>query len=105
MTAPQQQKLKVTGPVVVTANRLGDGAVVYFTAARTWSTRIEDAVVVTTASAATELLQAAAADDVGAVGPYVAPVNVANGVVAPGNLRERIRLQGPTFDLPASFGI
>ena len=29
MTSPLQQKLKVTGPVVITANRLGDGAVVY----------------------------------------------------------------------------
>ena len=28
MTSPLQQKLKVTGPVVITANRLGDGAVV-----------------------------------------------------------------------------
>lgn len=105
MTAPQQQKLKVTGPVVITANRLGDGAVVYYTAKREWSARIEDAAVVTTAPAATELLQAAAADDVGAVGPYVAPVHVTDGAIAPGNLRERIRLQGPTFDLPASFGI
>ena len=32
MTSPLQQKLKVTGPVVITANRLGDGAVVYRTA-------------------------------------------------------------------------
>ena len=29
MTAPSQQKLKVHGPVVVTGNRLSDGAVVY----------------------------------------------------------------------------
>ena len=29
MTSPLQQKLKITGPVVVTANRLSDGAVVY----------------------------------------------------------------------------
>ena len=27
MTSPLEQKLKITGPVVVTANRLGDGAV------------------------------------------------------------------------------
>jgi len=26
MTSPLQQKLKVTGPVVITANRRGDGA-------------------------------------------------------------------------------
>ena len=105
MTAPQQQKLKVTGPVVVTANRLSDGAVVYLTAGKEWTTRIEDAAVVSTAPAATELLQAATADDVGAVGAYVAPVRLDGTAIKPGNLRERIRLQGPTFELPASFGI
>ena len=105
MTAPQQQKLKVTGPVLVTANRLDDGAVVYFTAAKEWTTDIEGAAVVSTVPAATELLQAALADDVGAVGAYVAPVDLTNGSIKPGNLRERIRLKGPTFELPASFGI
>ena len=74
MTSPQQQKLKITGPVVVTANRLGDGAVVYLTAGRQWTRRLEEAAVVTTAPAATELLAAAIADDIGAVGAYVAPV-------------------------------
>jgi len=51
MTSPLQQKLKITGPVVVTANRLGDGA------------------------------------------------------VRPGNLREHIRLNGPTVALPVTLGI
>jgi hypothetical protein len=105
MTAPQQQKLKVNGPVVVTANRLGDGAVVYLTAGKEWTTRIDEAAVVTTAPAATELLHAGLADDVGAVGAYVAPVHLDGKSIKPGNLRERIRLQGPTFELPASFGI
>jgi Protein of unknown function (DUF2849) len=105
MTAPQQQKLKITGPVVVTANRLADGAVVYLTVRKEWTIRIEEAAVVSTAPAATELLQAAIADDVGAVGPYIAPVDLKSGAVKPGNLRESIRLQGPTFELPASFGI
>jgi len=105
MTSPLQQKLKISGPVVVTANRLSDGAVVYRTAEQGWSTKLEDALVVTTAPAATELLSGAAADDVGAVGAYVAPVEVRDGRVEPGNLRERIRVQGVTFNLPASFGI
>ena len=105
MTAPQQQKLKVTGPVVVTANRVSDGAVVYLTVAKEWTARIEDAAVETTAAAATELLQAALADDVSAVGAYVAPVRLDGTKVSPGNLRERIRLRGPSFELPASFGI
>jgi hypothetical protein len=106
MTSPLQQKLKVTGPVVVTANRLGDGAVVYRTLDGQWATKIEQAAVVSTATAASALLAAAVADDVGAVGAYVAPVALdAQGNIRPGNLREAIRSAGPTFDLPVTFGI
>jgi hypothetical protein len=100
-----QQKLKITGPVVVTANRLGDGAVVYRTSDGSWSTRLDGAAVVTTAPAATALLAAAVADDIAAVGAYVAPVRIGpDGQPEPGNLRERIRLAGPTIDLPAGAG-
>ena len=106
MTSPLQQKLKITGPVVITANRLADGAVVYRSADGQWTTRLEQAVVVRTAPAASELLAAAAADDVGAVGPYVAPVELRpDGEIRPGNLREAIRQTGPTIDLPVTFGI
>ena len=105
MTAPQQQKLKVTGPVVVTANRLGDGAVVYRTLDGNWSTTLAQAAVVDTAPAATMLLAAAIADDIGAVGAYVAPVRVEpDGGVEPANLRESIRLNGPTIAPPADSG-
>lgn len=102
MTSPLQQKLKITGPVVVTANRTTDGIVIYRTA-RGWSPKIEDAAVVTTADAALALLKEANADSIYAVGPYVAPVTIgSNGKIVPGNLREKIRTQGPTFELPAS---
>lgn len=105
MTAPSQQKLKVHGPVVVTANRLSDGVVVYRAAIGGWTTRLEAAAVVTSAPAAKDLLALAVADDIGAVGAYVAPVAINEGRIEPGNLRERIRIDGPTFDLPAAFGI
>jgi hypothetical protein len=106
MTAPQQQKLKVTGPVVVTANRLGDGAVVYRTADGRWSPGLDHAHVVRNAPDAQALLAQALADDIGAVGAYVAPVELeADGSLRPGNLREAIRHAGPTFDLPVTFGI
>jgi hypothetical protein len=105
MTSPLQQKLRITGPVIVTANRLGDGAVVYRTADDHWTTHLEQAAVVTTAPAAGALLAAAAADDV-AVGAYVAPIHCdPDGTVSPANLREIIRPGGPTIDLPVSFGI
>ena len=105
MTSPLEQKLKITGPVVVTANRLGDGAVIYRTGERDWTTRLEAAAVVTTAPAASELLAAAIEDDVGAVGAYVAPVRLErDGTVHPGNLRESIRRAGPSIDLPGGLG-
>jgi hypothetical protein len=101
MTSPLEQKLKVKGPVVITANRLRDGAVIYRTAAGNWTTDLAAAAVVTTAPAAQDLLKAAVADGVGAVAPYVAPVELTpeRGVV-PGNLRERIRFAGPSVALP-----
>jgi hypothetical protein len=106
MTSPLDQKLRVTGPVVVTANRLGDGAVVYLTEDEAWTTEITQAAVVSTEPDARRLLAAAIADDVGAVGAYVAPVRLAaDGAVRPGNLREHIRLSGPTIALPSPFGV
>jgi hypothetical protein len=103
MTSPhEQKKRKAQGSVVVTANRLGDGVVVYRTADGGWTTELSKAEIVT-ALAATELLARAEADGVRAVGPYIAPVELApDRSVLPGNLRERIRLAGPTFALPGA---
>jgi hypothetical protein len=106
MTSPLQQKLKVTGPVVVTANRLGDGAVIYRSAQGCWTTDLAEAAVVATTPVAAELLAAALADVLEAVDPYVAPVEVtADQGVLPGNLRERIRCNGPTVALPRQSAI
>jgi hypothetical protein len=106
MTSPLDQKLKIKGPVMITANRLGDGAVIYRTGDGRWTRQFDSAAVVTTAPAATELLQAAVADDVGAVGAYVAPVKLdEHGKMRPGNLRERIRLAGPTIELPFAVAL
>ena len=106
MTSPLDQKLRVTGPVVVTANRLGDGAGVYLTEGGAWTETIARAAVVSTEPAARKLLAVGVADDVGAVGAYVAPVKLAtDGAVLPGNLREHIRLSGQTIMLPALFGV
>jgi hypothetical protein len=106
MTSPlEQKKIKVTGPVVVTANRVGDGAVVYRGADGDWTTALDAAAVVTNAGSASELMSAAVADDLHAVGSYVAPVKLSpDGQVRPGNLRELIRLGGPTIDLPLPLG-
>jgi hypothetical protein len=101
MTSPLQQKIKITGPSIVTANRTIDGAVIYRTAAKGWSTSLSDAAIVRTADEARAPLAEAVADDVGAVGPYIAPVDIKDGgKVKPGNLREHIRQGGVTIDLP-----
>jgi hypothetical protein len=101
MTSPLQQKIKITGPSVVTANRTWDGVVIYRTASQGWSTDLSDAAVVRAADEARALLAESVADDVGAVGAYIAPVEIKDGgKVEPGNLREHIRRQGVTIDLP-----
>ena len=101
MTSPlEQKKIRITGPSVVTANRTWDGAVVYRTAPKGWSTALADAAVVSTSDDARALLADAVADDVGAVGAYIAPVELKDsGKIKPGNLREKIRSEGLTIDL------
>ena len=101
MTSPLQQKIKITGPSMITANRTWDGVVIYRTAQQDWSANLADAAIVRTADEARALLAEATADDVGAIGPYIAPVEVKDGGrIKPGNLREHIRSEGLTIDLP-----
>jgi hypothetical protein len=101
MTSPLQQKIKITGPSVVTANRTWDGVVIYRTASKGWSTELSDAAIVRASDEARALLVESVADDVGAIGAYIAPVAISDtGAVEPGNLREHIRRQGVTIDLP-----
>jgi hypothetical protein len=101
MTSPLQQKIKITGPSMVTANRTWDGVVIYRTASKGWSTDLSEAAIVRTADDARALLAESVADDVGAVGAYIAPVQIHDGgAIKPGNLREQIRSQGVTIDLP-----
>jgi hypothetical protein len=102
MTSPlEQKKIRITGPSVVTANRTWDGAVIYRTAQQGWSVDLSDAAIVRSSDDARALLAESVADDVGAVGAYIAPVEVKDsGEVRPGNLRERIRSAGLTIDLP-----
>jgi hypothetical protein len=104
MTSPlEQKKIKITGPSVVTANRTGDGAVIWRTAGKGWSTDLAEALVVRNSDDAKRLWAEAIADDVGAVGSYIAPVELdANGAIKPGNLREQIRVDGITFDFPVA---
>ena len=101
MTSPlEQKKIRITGPSVVTANRTWDGAVVYRTVEQGWSTALSDAAIVSSSEEARALLSESVADDVGAVGAYIAPVELKDsGEIKPGNLREHIRSKGLTIDL------
>jgi hypothetical protein len=103
MTSPlEQKKIRITGPSMVTANRTWDGVVIYRNASNGWSTDLSDAAIVRTSDEARALLTESIADDVGAIGAYVAPVEIKNaGKIKPGNLREHIRSEGVTIDLPA----
>ncbi len=102
MTAPQQQKHRIAGPVVITGNRLDDGKVVYAAKDGNWVTALECAAVAETAAEAHARLDAARADALYIVDAYVAPVTIdANGRAQPANLRELIRSNGPTAGLPA----
>jgi hypothetical protein len=101
MTSPLQQKIKITGPSMVTANRTWDGVVIYRTARQGWSANLSDAAIVRTSDEARTLLNEATADDLGAIGAYIAPVEVKDGgKIKPGNLREHIRSDGVTIALP-----
>ncbi|MEC4589622.1 MULTISPECIES: DUF2849 domain-containing protein [Nitrospirillum] len=87
-------------PKVVTANRLQDGAVVWLTAAGTWSTRVADAQVQTDAPLAETALgiarASAARQEV--VEPYAVDVVVEATGPRPLKTREWIRAAGPSID-------
>jgi hypothetical protein len=102
MTSPlEQKKIRIAGPSVITANRTWDGVVIYRTAQQGWSADLSDAAIVRTSDEARALLAESVADDVGAVGAYIAPVEInGGGQIKPGNLREHIRSEGVTIDLP-----
>ena len=85
---------------MVTANRTWDGVVIYRTPARDWSTDLSQAAIVRAADEARALLAESVADDLGAIGPYIAPVEITDGKIEPGNLREQIRRSGVTIGLP-----
>lgn len=90
-------KVKAIPLQIITANRLGDGRVVFLTDGG-WSQRIGEALVLESKEEAEAALARAethaAANEV--VGPYAVDVRVERGRPEPLRLRERIRLTGPT---------
>jgi len=101
MVSPLQQKFRIDGPVVITANRLSDGAVVHRTKSGQWTADLASAQILWSASEAQAALKAAQQEGLEAVGAYAAPIDASARAAQPGNLREFIRASGPTFRLPS----
>jgi hypothetical protein len=85
------------GPQILTANRLSDGAVLYWQAGR-WIAALADAEVFETDAAAKAALAAAArfVADREVVTPYLFEVRIEDGVAVPAKEREIIRATGPS---------
>ena len=84
----------------VTANRLGDGEAVYFTADGTWTERFSEAAIADGADAAAALLARATPPDVEmhVIEPYLFEVVEADTPdFAPLSVREIIRAEGPSI--------
>ncbi|WP_119419362.1 DUF2849 domain-containing protein [Desertibaculum subflavum] len=89
---------KPKGPQAVTANRLGDGAVVYLAETGRWSTRLEEARLLLDAAQADAMLDEAGRDAATrVVGPYLIEVETGDAGPRVASLRERIRATGPTI--------
>lgn len=103
MASPHQQKLRIDGPVIVTANGLAAGAPLYWTAGGTWSASLDEAAVTIEAEVAQGWLDAARQDYCTAVGAYIARVSPdAAGTPQPLSVRETIRSRGGPSFLPAA---
>jgi hypothetical protein len=87
-------------PSIVTANRIGDGAVVYLAPKAQWTVDINEAEVAAD-KAALAALEAVAAQGVAeqrVVSVYAMDVGLTDGRPTPLSMREKIRAQrGPTI--------
>ncbi|MDJ0928393.1 MAG: DUF2849 domain-containing protein [Gammaproteobacteria bacterium] len=83
---------------VLTANRLGDGQVVFLTADGNWSTAIGDSLVAADDAFAEELLALGqrAERECEVIGPYLIEVRQEAGTIEAVAIREAIRANGPT---------
>ena len=91
---------------VASANRLGDGIVVWLDDAGQWTDRLEHAAVARDQRGSEILLERARAEAFDVVDPYLVAVSEdGNGVLEPLSLREKIRASGLTFDAIAAEAV
>jgi hypothetical protein len=90
--------------IVITANRAREGCVVYLAGPGIWSKNLSDALVIEGKDAADALLSGAlrdaAADAI--IGPYGFPVSVNNDGITVLSQREKIRIHGPSIQIPSA---
>jgi hypothetical protein len=82
-------------PQVLTANRLSDGAVVYWAADGSWAERLGQAQIVAEPAAA-EIEGKRAQERLLVVGAYLMDVRADGATVLPVKMREVIRAAGPS---------
>lgn len=82
-------------PVILTANDLRSGEVVYWSAQLGWQATIDLAEIFTDISVA-QARVSENDDPLRIVGPYLASVRIDNGRIVPGHYREEFRMSGPT---------
>lgn len=83
--------------MIITANRLSDGVVVFLGPQGRWVEQLQEALVLSPAASESALVQAQK-DEARqiVVGPYTVDVDESGATVAPKALREAIRARGPT---------
>jgi Protein of unknown function (DUF2849) len=84
---------------IATANRLADGAAVYFTASGDWSEFIDDGLVVADHAAAERLMKTAGLSvrRQVVINPYLIDMVADGAAVRPRRVRETIRAGGPSI--------
>ena len=90
---------RVKAPVVVTANCLFSGQVVYLDAGDDWTHSLQSAVCFDVIEAETDAM-ASAGDEAMVIGAYLVPVTENAGAISPTHYREAIRLEGPGAYIP-----
>jgi sulfite reductase (NADPH) hemoprotein beta-component len=91
---------------VASANRLGDGVVVYLGDDGQWTQRLDLAALARDRRAGEILLDRARAEAFGVVEPFlVAVTQEGDGTIQPLSLREKIRASGLTFEAIAAEAI
>jgi hypothetical protein len=91
---------------VASANRLADGVVVFLDDSGHWTARFERAAVARDKRAGEILLERAKAESFFVVDPFLVAVSEDDsGVIEPISLREKIRVNGLTFDVIAAEAV